>query len=111
VLAVVLLFLFFLVFLVCISSTGFKGRPPKRSTKSKEPGQEEGTCCAGVLGSDWASGKNVNRGERGERRFRPLLAQSYSQLTSKSPSPKHCWWCYGVLCYFIPHGFKVMVVF
>lgn len=33
---------FFFFFLVCVFSAGFKGKAPKRSTKSKEPGQEGG---------------------------------------------------------------------
>lgn len=82
---------FFFFFLVCVFSAGFKGKAPKRSTKSKEPGQEGGCLLCKHFGQ-WLGIRQKfqygRRRERRERRFGLFLAKSYIQLTLKFPSPK-----------------------
>lgn len=84
-----LLFLFFLIFLMCIFRSAFKQGTEVPNLRNQ--GKQEGACCANILGNVRASHRNFNsdrRGERGERRFRLFLSQSCTWLTWKSPSPK-----------------------
>lgn len=84
-----LLFLFFLIFLMCIFRSAFKQGTKVPNLRNQ--GKQEGACCANILGNDRASHRNFNsdrRGERGKRRFRLFLSQFCTWLTWKSPSPK-----------------------
>lgn len=97
-LAMLLIFLFILFFLVCIFSTGFKGKQPRSTIKSKEPWtklkknkkiKKNSACCA--LGSDLAPGTNFSKDERDKevwKEIQALSSQSCSWLILKSLSPR-----------------------